>query len=126
MSIFDFLSGKKILDRELSKYNGELVVKKDFAWGTYIQADGLTQSGGVVKKIWETTFKKLIQIHPKDVLILGLGGGTIAKLVKKYYPEASITGVEIDPLMIKFGKKYLGMDETATHIFSEDANSFLK
>jgi len=60
------------------------------------------------------------------VLILGLGGGTVVQLiaghsarphfcsrkkVKAQYPEAKIIGVEIDPEIVKIGKKFFGLDE---------------
>lgn len=112
MDISSILTGGKILHEENSKYNGHIVVRRDLAWGTYIQAEGLTQSGGVVETIWKSVLKKLqISKNPKlkTVLILGFGGGTIAKLIRKYRPQALITGVDIDPVIVELGKKYLGI-----------------
>ena len=117
------LTGSKVLEERDSNYNGHLVVKRDLAWGTYIQADGLTQSGGVVGSIWKNVFRKLPNssfiVH--NSLVLGLGGGTIAKLVLKKYPDAKITGIEIDPLMVALGEKYLGLDSNKVGIVVEDA-----
>ena len=43
--------GIKILEERESKYNGHLRVVKTLGMGIYIQADGLTQSGGIVERI---------------------------------------------------------------------------
>ncbi|HBR71951.1 MAG TPA: hypothetical protein DEA27_04110 [Candidatus Moranbacteria bacterium] len=61
-----------------------------------------------------------------NILILGLGGGTVSKLLRNKYPDAKITGVEIDPLMIELGKKYLDLDKYDIDIQIADAFVFLK
>lgn len=103
--------GVKILEEVKSKFNGNLKVVRSFGLGTYIQSDGLTQSGGIVETFWKQTLKRIknSKLEIKNCLILGLGGGTVVKLVRKFWPTAKITGVEIDPIMIELGKKYLGL-----------------
>lgn len=114
--------GTTILEEIDSKYNGRLKVAKTFGMGTYIQAQGLTQSGGIVESIWKSTLRKLTDKNIKKILILGLGGGTLAKLLRKKYPEAKITGYEIDPIMIELGKKYLDLDRYDVDIKIKDVN----
>jgi spermidine synthase len=115
--------GTKVLEERESNYNGHLRVVTTLGMGTYIQADGLTQSGGIVESIWKSTLRHIL--HTKydiqSVLILGLGGGTVAKLARKFWPDSKITGVDIDPLMIELGKTYLGLDETEVEIKIQDA-----
>jgi spermidine synthase len=113
--------GTKILEERKSKFNGNLRVLKTLGLGTYIQANDLTQSGGVVKSIWSQTLKKLKTREIKKVLILGLGGGTAVKLIKNFWPQSKIIGVEIDPVMIELGKKYLGLDTFQVKIQLQDA-----
>lgn len=105
--------GTKILEERTSKFNGNLVVSRSLGFGTYIQSNGLTQSGGIVESIWKSTLRKFqnSKFEMQDVLILGLGGGTVAKLIRKNWPDALITGIDIDPIMIELGKKYLGLNE---------------
>lgn len=122
----DFLSVRQILAEEESAINGKLTVVKELAWGTHIMAGGITQSGGIAQDIWKTTFKRLGQKEFKNVLILGLGGGGIAKLVSKYWPEAQIAGVEIDPVIIELGRKYLGLDKMAIKTHIEDGYIFIQ
>lgn len=114
----DFLVGQEVLEERKSKFNGEIKVVRNLAFGTYLQAGGITQSGGVVKDIWKSTLKEIKKKNKdiKNCLILGLGGGTLAKLIKEECPKAKITGVDIDPVMVKLGKKYLGLEKVKVEI----------
>lgn len=116
--------GTAILEERESKYNGHLRVARSLGFGTYIQADGLTQSGGIVGTIWKPTLKQINKLTNQpinNVLILGLGGGTVAKYIRLYWPEAKIMGIDIDPMMIELGKKYLGLGEVGVDIEIGDA-----
>lgn len=120
--------GTKILEERESKFNGHLRVVKSVGLGTYIQANGLTQSGGIVESIWKSTLRKVHHSLPTvhRSLILGLGGGTVAKLVRKFWPDAKITGIDIDPIMIELGKKYLGLDQAGIEVKIGDAAQYAK
>lgn len=121
----DFLSGTKVIEEVDSPINGKIRVVKSLGFGTYIQVDNLTQSGGVVYEVWWNTLRKITH-YPLSInhcLILGLGGGSAAKLVKKFWPEAKITGVDIDPVMVELGKKYLGLSKI--NVVIEDAKKFV-
>ena len=127
MNLSDFLSGKKVLKEVTSPINGKLQVIQDLAWGTYIQGGGLTQSGGILEKIWKDTLKEIrnIPIEIRNVLILGLGGGSLAALTRKNYPKARIVGIDIDPIMVDLGKKYLKLNENKIQFQIHDAYDFL-
>jgi spermidine synthase len=126
--------GTKILEERKSKFNGNLRVVRSFGLGTYIQANGLTQSGGVVEGIWKETLKKIynkrtplvLKFTINNCLILGIGGGTAAKLINKFWPGAKITGVDIDPVMVELGRKYLDLDKIDIEIKIDDAFNFPK
>lgn len=122
----NFLTGTSVLEELKSPINGKIRVIKSLGFGTYIQADGLTQSGGVVYDVWKSTLRKLKgkKQEVKDCLILGLGGGSAATLIRKFWPGSKITGVDIDPIMISLGKKYLGLRDVKVVI--GDASRFLK
>lgn len=127
MKLTGLLSGTRIIEEVRSNYNGDIKVMRDFTWGTYITAGGLTQSGGIVEKIWRETLKKVLENKPvlHNVLILGLGGGSVARLISQYWVTAKITGVDIDPKVVELGEKYLGLDELDIDIQIEDAQKFL-
>ncbi len=76
-------------------------------WGYYALSPAWTKSG-----------------KPKNILMLGLGGGTAARQFRELYPEAKITGVELDAGAVQVGQKYMGMP-TDINVVIEDARTFL-
>lgn len=57
----------------------------------------------------------------ESLLILGLGGGSQVKLFNQLYQVNHITGVEIDPLIIKLGKQYFDLNESNLTTLEQDA-----
>jgi spermidine synthase len=128
MSKLDILKGIRVLEELDSPINGKVKVVQSLGWGISIQAGNLTQSGGVLRNVWGSTLKRVKKDVDKvsSCLILGLGGGSAARLVKNYWPNVSITGVELDPLMVDLGVKYLGLSEIGVDIKIEDATDYCK
>lgn len=123
----DFFAATKTLVTVKSPINGEVAVIKSLGFGTYIQVEGLTQSGGVVYDVWKTTLKRVQRTKRKvqNCLILGLGGGSAAKIVRKFWPEVNITGVDIDPIIVELGQKYLKFEEDKVKVVIGDALKLL-
>jgi hypothetical protein len=124
--IADFLGGVRVLEEVDSPINGKITVLRDLAWGTYIKGGGLTQSGGIVRKVWNFALESVGGNQFRKVLVIGLGGGSVAMLASKFWPEAEITGVDLDPLMVGLGKKYLGLDEKKVKIVIGDGAEVVK
>lgn len=120
----NFPGVNKVLEEVESAVNGKIRVVRSLGLGTYIQVENLTQSGGVVNNVWRHSLTEAKKRKPevKNCLILGLGGGSAALRVKKLWPEALVTGVDVDPLMVKLGKKYLGL--TGVNVVIGDASDF--
>lgn len=116
--------GPKTLEIVKSKYSGDIRVMR--GWGhTYLATGVLTQSGDIVRQVWEPILKSAAQ-PGKTWLILGLAGGTLAHLISKKYKPVKIIGVEIDPVMISLGKKYFALDKlSGLKIINADAGSYL-
>jgi spermidine synthase len=110
--ILSFLSGEKVIEKTYSKINGEIIISEFFGQRRIICC-GLLQSGGLVHSIWLKALKKVREknLPTKKILILGFGGGTAAKIASKFWPAAQITGIEIDPIIIKLAKKYFHVDQ---------------
>ncbi|MDO8487822.1 MAG: methyltransferase domain-containing protein [bacterium] len=96
----------------------------------YVTTGGLTQSGGLISQLWKNTLKKVarnFELKNKRWLILGLATGTVAKLISQTYPPTQITGVELDPEMIRVGRKYFDLDKIPhLKIILGDALDYLK
>lgn len=106
--------GPQVLETITSPINGNLEVRR-LGKDAYVTCGGLTQSGGLINQLWEKTLKKIAndqQIKNSSWLILGLATGTVAKLISQKYSPLKIVGVEIDPLMLRVGRKYFGLDQT--------------
>lgn len=113
MNIFSYFFTQTIAKYE-SKFNGKILVKEAFG-SRFIEVGGLMQSGRIPERLFTSGFRKLQLIDSRNkvsrVLILGLGGGTIVKALNKYYPQAKLLAVDIDPVIIEAGKKYLELSK---------------
>lgn len=99
---------------------------KDF--NTYYFTTGFwTQSGGIIRDLWGPVLSSVRPAKHAFWLILGLSGGTVAGIISKKYSPAKIVGVELDPIMINLGKKYLNLDKIPhLKIVNNDANYYLQ
>ena len=106
----------RVLERVESPISGEIKIVEEFG-KRRMEIGGITQSGGMVEKIWEKTAREIIKLSNYQIancLILGLGAGTAAKIISNIqYPISNIkiAGVEIDPQIVNLGKKYFGLGE---------------
>lgn len=120
--------GKKLLEEINSPINGHIQVS-NFLGKPRIFINNMLQSGGLIESIWRKGIKRLQDYkitRVQRVLILGLGGGTLAQLINKTFPQADIVGVEIDPVMIKLGRKYFKLDKIKNlKIINKDAIKFI-
>ncbi len=49
--------------------------------------------------------------EPRRFLVVGLGGGTLPMFLRKYYPNATIDAVDIDPVVVDVAKQFFGFRE---------------
>lgn len=111
-----------------SFHNGEIKVIKDLQ-GIRIIVGGISQSGWLVRQVWETGIREAAKevISPERVLILGLGGGSAVEAVVKHWKNAEIVGIDIDAQMVEMGKKYLGLGKfKQLDIIIVDAKNWIK
>jgi len=78
--------------QSLHLLNGELPLFDVWAW--YAAAPAFTAHGA-----------------PREILLLGLGGGTSARILRQLYPAARITGVELDPQVVEAGRAHMGLPD---------------
>lgn len=62
----------------------------------------------------------------RKVLMLGAAGGVAMKQIATVYPDAEITGVDLDPAVLKVAREYFGLkDYPRIKLVAEDARWFL-
>jgi spermidine synthase len=64
--------------------------------------------------------------EPKRGLILGHGGGSLAKWLAQYWPELELDVVEFDPVVVRMAEEYFDYHPPANHhIAVKDGRAFL-
>jgi spermidine synthase len=66
----------------------------------------------------------MFNASPQDVLMIGLGGGSMAKFIRKQRPQTRITAVEIDPRVIAAARAHFELppdDATLTVVEADGA-----
>jgi spermidine synthase len=69
----------------------------------------------------------LLDPSPTNVLIVGLGGGTLPTTLAQLYPNARIDVVELDPAVVAVAKAYFDFAPTPNmNVFEQDARVWVK
>lgn len=69
----------------------------------------------------------LLNDQPKDILIIGLGGGSLSNALHQLLPETNITNIEIDPAMIKVARDHFNLVENEkVKTISQDGRLYIK
>jgi spermidine synthase len=85
---------------------------------------GRTTTGSV----WDGIAAGLLALPPRrrrDVLLLGLGGGSAARVVRAVAPRARIVGVEIDPAVVRAARRWFELDALGIEVVIDDAAAYL-
>lgn len=63
---------------------------------------------------------------PKRVLVIGMGGGTFTRMVRRHVATARTDAVEIDPVVVDVAKRFFFLEEDArTRVHITDGAAFL-
>jgi spermidine synthase len=63
--------------------------------------------------------------NPRHILIVGLGGGSLAKFCLRHLSRARITALEIDPTVIAMGEQFCIPPDERLDIIEADAGDYL-
>lgn len=92
----------------LSEKNGTITVVR-FLNSARVFAGGAEQSGPYVKGLWQDALRYLPDtIVVRNVLMIGLAGGSALAQVERRFPQASITVIEWDPVMVEIAQELHG------------------
>ncbi len=68
-----------------------------------------------------------LQANPKDILVVGLGGGTLPMTYNSLLPDANITAIEIDESVSKVAREYFGFKTSdKIKLVEKDARVYIK
>jgi len=82
----------------------------------------------ITGSVWDALAAPLLLLprqSRKRVLILGLGGGSAARIVRELAPRAEITGVELDPAVIRAARRWFDLDRLGVRVVAGDALAYL-
>lgn len=85
--------------------------------------------GAATRSVWDALAAPLLALpaqRRRRVLILGLGGGSAARLVRALAPSARIVGVELDPEVVAAAQRWFGLDDLGVTLVQGDALAFLR
>jgi len=78
--------------------------------------------------VWDALVAPLLALAPerrRRVLVLGLGGGSAARLVRALAPAAHVVGVELDPSVLEAARRWLDLDALGLEVVQANAEHFL-
>lgn len=79
--------------------------------------------------VWDAIAAPLLLLPParrRAVLILGLGAGSVARLVRAIAPEARIVGVELDAEVLRLARAHFELDALGLELEQADARAWLE
>ena len=125
-----------------SKFNGKVTVIDDGVHRSLLfgsRSDGAIQSKMALRNKSRLLFHYTIcstlgfvlfrepKKEVENILMIGLGGGSIPRFIRKYFPYTRIDVVDIDPLIVDIARKYFFVrQEDGLKIYIEDGRKFIE
>jgi spermidine synthase len=102
----NFMSWLYSTQKLQSEKNGEIKIIKIFGKISAFTVQDIDQHSSYLSELWRKAFKKQTRKdHVRHALVLGLGGAGGINELHKRHPEARVTVIEWDPVMIKLVKE---------------------
>ena len=106
---------------------------RESAQGRALVIDGTFASwwprdGKATGSVWDALVAPLLALpvaRRRRVLILGLGGGSAARLVRTVAPRAHVVGVEFDRDVIEAARRHFDLDALDIEVVCDDARAVL-
>jgi spermidine synthase len=65
--------------------------------------------------------------NPRDILVVGLGGGTMTRALRRLHPQARIVNLEFDPVVVTTAREYFGFEADAgMEVVVQDGRRWLR
>jgi len=79
--------------------------------------------------VWDALALPVLALPParrRRLLVLGLGGGSAARLLRAFAPRAAIVGVEYDGAVLRAARRHFGLDALGLEVVTGDARAYLE
>ena len=127
----------KILTRSRSPYNDIFIIERDhlremwfqgngkFYLQTRIDLDCPDDLALIYTRLFLVSF--MWNPNPSRILMIGLGGGVLPRLLSAVYPDVEIEVVEMDPRVTELARRYFDFKENPRlKVFEDDGRAFVK
>ena len=69
----------------------------------------------------------LFGAEPRTALLLGLGGGSLPKFLRRHFPGCQLDGGELRPMVVELARRYFHFEEhSCTNVHITDAGRYLE
>lgn len=82
----------------------------------------------ITGSVWDALAAPLLLLPPlrrRRILVLGLGGGSAARVLRALAPRARIAGVECNGDVVRVARRWLDLDSVGVEVIRADALGFL-
>lgn len=107
-----------------SAVNGTVVLVENFG-RKRIWVQGAPQGEGEFVRMWQSVFRN-IGTDPQSVVVLGIGSGTVIRLLRLRFPNTNITAVDNDPVIVDIAKNHFSLSRYHADIQVIDAKDWVK
>lgn len=112
-----------------SEVSGKLYVRR-VGGKIVVDTDTVNYSHGSLHEVFRRAFKKINPFNNKDVhqvLVLGFGAGSIYQILRNEYQfTGTITGIELDPMMIHLFRELHSKEDPLLDLRQQDAFDFVQ
>ncbi len=134
MSVFDGIKLPEVIFETSSKYNKSIKVLKvkdvlKLSVNNFVQS--LSKNSKAAPRLcWgqavDIIKEESEEVEVENILVLGLGGGTMQHMLRREFTDAYIVSVEIDPVIVDIAREYFDLDSLENHrVIVEDALRFV-
>lgn len=113
---------------------GERIRIRESRRGTTLEIDGtfasfVPRAGVATRSVWDALVAPFLARAParrRSALILGLGAGSAARILRAIAPDARIVGVEYDPFVVAAARRHFDLDALGIEVIVGDARDVLR
>ena len=75
--------------------------------------------------LWDLFCLSIFNQSVKNILVLGVGGGTVINTLMTIFPSANIIGIDVDDVHLHVAREYFGVN-VQCKLINQDVNTWLK